>query len=162
LVSTYVSYLSVARNLGASLSSVASQATVARDSSYYKENIGKVTTVDEFMGDYKLYSYAMKAYGLEDMTYAKAFMKKVLESDLSDSSSFANSLSDGRYAEFAAAFNFPARRRQPSRMRSGTACSTPMRNLSTPRLTISQTRRIISKRISRRSPRSTISCRARS
>jgi hypothetical protein len=106
LVSTYVSYLSVARNLNASLSSVASQATVSRDSAYYKENIDKVTTVDEFMGDYKLYSYAMKAYGLDDMTYAKAFMKKVLESDLSDSSSFANSLSDGRYAEFAAAFKF--------------------------------------------------------
>ncbi|KPH05571.1 DUF1217 domain-containing protein (plasmid) [Rhizobium acidisoli] len=106
MVSTYVSYLAVARNLNASLSSVASQGTVARDSAYYKENIGKVTTVDEFMGDYKLYSYAMKAYGLDDMTYAKAFMKKVLESDLSDSSSFANSLSDGRYAEFAAAFKF--------------------------------------------------------
>jgi len=101
-----VSYLSVARNLSASLSSVASQATVSRDSDYYKENIDKVTTVDEFMGDYKLYSYAMKAYGLEDMTYAKAFMKKVLESDLSDSSSFANTLSDSRYAEFAAAFKF--------------------------------------------------------
>ncbi|OWV82114.1 flagellar protein [Rhizobium sp. R634] len=106
MVSTYVSYLAVARNLNASLSSVASQATVARDSAYYKENIDKVTTVDEFMSDYKLYSYAMKAYGLEDMTYAKAFMKKVLESDLSNSSSFANSLSDSRYAEFAAAFKF--------------------------------------------------------
>ncbi|MBB4443026.1 MULTISPECIES: DUF1217 domain-containing protein [Rhizobium] len=106
MVSTYVSYLTVARNLNASLSNVASQATVARDSAYYKENIDKVTTVDEFMSDYKLYSYAMKAYGLEDMTYAKAFMKKVLESDLSDSSSFANSLSDTRYAEFAAAFKF--------------------------------------------------------
>ncbi|MGO7536253.1 DUF1217 domain-containing protein [Rhizobium leguminosarum] len=106
MVSTYVSYLSVARNLNASLSSVASQATVSRDSAYYKENIDKVTTVNEFMSDYKLYSYAMKAYGLEDMTYAKAFMKKVLESDLSDSSSFANSLSDTRYAEFAAAFKF--------------------------------------------------------
>ncbi|MGO7687659.1 DUF1217 domain-containing protein [Rhizobium ruizarguesonis] len=106
MVSTYVSYLSVARNLNASLSSVASQATVSRDSAYYKENIDKVTTVDEFMSDYKLYSYAMKAYGLEDMTYAKAFMKKVLESDLSDSTSFANSLSDTRYAEFAAAFKF--------------------------------------------------------
>ncbi|MGO6678617.1 DUF1217 domain-containing protein [Rhizobium leguminosarum] len=106
MVSTYVSYLTVARNLNASLSNVASQATVARDSAYYKKNIDKVTTVDEFMSDYKLYSYAMKAYGLEDMTYAKAFMKKVLESDLSDSSSFANSLSDTRYAEFAAAFKF--------------------------------------------------------
>ncbi|SCW89038.1 Protein of unknown function [Rhizobium mongolense subsp. loessense] len=106
MVSTYVSYLSIARNLSTSLSNVAAKATVSRDSTYYKENIGKVASVEEFMSDYKLYSYAMKAYGLEDMTYAKAFMKKVLESDLSDSSSFANSLSDSRYVEFAAAFKF--------------------------------------------------------
>ncbi len=106
MVSTYVSYLTVARDMNASLSAVASKATVASDTQYYKDNINKVTSVDEFMGDYRLYSYAMKAYGLEDMTYAKAFMKKVLESDLSDSSSFANKLSDGRYADFAAAFKF--------------------------------------------------------
>jgi hypothetical protein len=106
MVSTYVSYLSITRNLSTTLSNVASQATVSRDSAYYKENINKVTSVDDFMSDYKLYSYAMKAYGLEDMTYAKAFMKKVLESDLSDSASFANSLSDTRYTEFAAAFKF--------------------------------------------------------
>ena len=106
MVSTYVSYLAIAGNLTTSLRNVASQGAVARDTGYYKEHITKVTTVDEFMDDYKLYSYAMKAYGLEDMTYAKAFMKKVMESDLSDSSSFANSLSDSRYAEFAAAFKF--------------------------------------------------------
>ncbi len=106
MVSTYVSYLTVARDMNASLSAIASKATVASDTQYYKDNINKVTTVDEFMGDYRLYSYAMKAYGLEDMTYAKAFMKKVLESDLSDSSSFANKLSDSRYADFAAAFKF--------------------------------------------------------
>ncbi|MFT4181889.1 MAG: DUF1217 domain-containing protein, partial [Rhizobium sp.] len=69
-------------------------------------NIGKVKSVDDFMDDYQLYSYAMEAYGLSDMTYAKAFMKQVLTSDLSDSSSFANKLTDPRYKEFAAAFNF--------------------------------------------------------
>ncbi len=106
MVSTYLSYLSVANNLNKSLSAVASKGAVASDTTYYKENIGKVTTVDEFMDDYRLYSYAMKAYGLEDMTYAKAFMKKVLESDLSDSSSFANTLSDDRYSQFASAFKF--------------------------------------------------------
>jgi hypothetical protein len=58
------------------------------------------------ISDYKLYSYALKVYGLGDMTYAKAFMKKVLESDLSDSSSFANSLGDSRYTDFAAAYEF--------------------------------------------------------
>lgn len=106
MVSTYISYLSVTRNLSTSLDNIASKATVSRDTAYYKENINKVTSVDEFMSDYRLYSYAMTAYGLEDMIYARAFMQKVLESDLSDSSSFANSLSDSRYAEFAAAFKF--------------------------------------------------------
>ena len=43
-----------------------------------------VIPVDEFLDDYRLYTYAVKAYGLEDMGYAKAFMRKVLESDLTD------------------------------------------------------------------------------
>jgi hypothetical protein len=105
-LSTYTSYLIVNRDMKSSLNSVASQTTVSRESAYYEENIGKVTSVDEFVDDYRLYSYAMKAHGLSDMTYGKAFMKKVLESDLTDSSSFANSLTDKRYAAFAAAFNF--------------------------------------------------------
>lgn len=105
-ISTYASYLSVNRDLKSSLSTVASQSSVAKDTAYYKENIGKVKTVDEFLDNYKLYSYAMKAYGLEDMTYGKAFMRKVLESDLTDSSSFANSLTDKRYVQFAEVFNF--------------------------------------------------------
>lgn len=105
-ISTYSSYLTVNRDMKSSLATVASQSAVAKDTEYYKENIGKVTTVDEFLGNYKLYSYAMKAFGLEDMTYGKAFMRKVLESDLTDSSSFANSLTDKRYLQFAKAFNF--------------------------------------------------------
>ena len=63
-------------------------------------------TVDDFMKNDRLYQYAMKAYGLEDMVYAKAFMKKVLQSDLSDPNSYANKLIDKRYQEFAAAFSF--------------------------------------------------------
>ncbi|MGO7421705.1 DUF1217 domain-containing protein, partial [Rhizobium ruizarguesonis] len=106
MISASLAYTILSRDMTSSLNKVASQATVKKDAQYYADHINKVENVDDFLGDYKLYSYAMKAYGLEDMTYAKAFMKKVLESDLSDSSSFANSLSDGRYAEFAAAFKF--------------------------------------------------------
>ena len=40
------------------------------------------------------------------MTNARALMKKVMESDLTDPKSFANQLSDVRYRNFAAAFNF--------------------------------------------------------
>ncbi|MBR0882518.1 hypothetical protein ACVMGC_011004 [Bradyrhizobium barranii subsp. barranii] len=106
MVSTYFSYSYITRNLKQSLARVEQQTDVAREEAYYKANIGKVKTVDDFMKDYRLYHYAMKAYGLEDMAYAKAFMKKVLESDLSDSRSFVNKLVDKRYQEFAAAFSF--------------------------------------------------------
>ncbi len=104
--STYTSYLVLNRDINSSLSRVAKQGDVALNTAYYEENIGKVTTAEEFVNDYRLFSYAMKAYGLEEMTYAKAFMQKVLESDPNDATSFANTLTDTRYAEFAKAYNF--------------------------------------------------------
>ncbi|UWU65668.1 DUF1217 domain-containing protein [Bradyrhizobium sp. NC92] len=106
MVSTYFSYNYISRHLKQSLTRVEQQPDVSREAAYYKANIGKVKTVDDLMKDYRLYHFAMKAYGLEDMAYAKAFMRKVLESDLSDANSFVNKLVDKRYREFAAAFSF--------------------------------------------------------
>ncbi|WFU85139.1 DUF1217 domain-containing protein [Bradyrhizobium sp. CIAT3101] len=106
MVSTYFGYSYVTRNLAQTLTRVAQQSDVSREAAYYKANIGKVHSVDDLMNDYRLYHYVTKAYGLEDMAYAKAFMKKVLQSDLSDAKSFANTLIDKRYREFAAAFSF--------------------------------------------------------
>ncbi|MCF1467449.1 DUF1217 domain-containing protein [Agrobacterium vitis] len=108
MVSTYIGYDLVNRDMKASLKRVSQEPEVAREQKYYQENIGKVKTVDDFMNDDRLYQYTMKANGLEDMTYAKAFMKKVLESDLSDENSYANKLSDDRYRDFARSFNFSA------------------------------------------------------
>lgn len=106
MLSTPLSYQMITRDMSATLKRTAAQPDVKRATEYYRENIGKVTSLDEFLDDHRLYSYAMKAYGLEDMTYAKAFMRKVLESDLSDKASFANKLVDKRYQEFAKAFSF--------------------------------------------------------
>ena len=108
MLSTYMSYNLITRDMLTSFNRTAGDSVNAREAAYYKENIGKVASVDEFLDDYRLYSYAMKAYGLEEMTYAKAFMRKVLESDVSDANSFANLLTDERYRTFAAAFSFNA------------------------------------------------------
>ncbi len=108
MITASLAYTILSRDMTKSLDRVANQAQVKKDAQYYADNINKVKNVDDFLGDYKLYSYAMKAYGLDDMIYAKAFMKKVLESDLTNANSFANKLSDTRYKEFAAAFNFNA------------------------------------------------------
>ncbi|OBZ92858.1 flagellar protein [Pararhizobium polonicum] len=106
MVSTYIDYNLITRDMKTSLQRTSQQAMVTRETEYYKANIGNVTSIDEFLDDYRLYAYAMKAHGLEDMTYAKAFMRKVLESDLSDDNSYANKLTDDRYRNFAMAFSF--------------------------------------------------------
>jgi hypothetical protein len=106
MLSTYTSYSLYSRDIGSALKRVANDPIVARDAKYYADNIGKVKNVDEFLKNYRLFSYAMKAHGLEEMTYAKAFMKQVLESDLNDPDSFANKLTDTKYRTFAAAYDF--------------------------------------------------------
>src|ERR1700730_17633679 len=106
MTSTYLSLQLYTQNLPRSLSITASRADVARDTQYYQDNIGKITSVDQFLNDKRLFSIAMKANGLGDMTFAPAFMRKVLESNLSDPKSFANKLADTRYVAFAKQFNF--------------------------------------------------------
>lgn len=107
-MSTFTSYLTLSRDLPLTLKNLASTREVANAAQYYQANIGKVKTVDDLMKDQRLYAYAMKAAGLEDMAYAKAFIKKVLMSDLSDTESFANKLTDKRYLALAQSFNFDA------------------------------------------------------
>jgi hypothetical protein len=106
MLSTLLNYRLYASDLTASLQRIQSDARVASDTQYYDEHIGKIKTVDEFLSDTRLYTYALKAYGLEDQAGSKAFVRKVIESDLSDSASFANALSDSRYRSFAEAFSF--------------------------------------------------------
>ncbi|MDJ0929488.1 DUF1217 domain-containing protein [Breoghania sp.] len=93
-------------NLDRSLTTVASDPTLERESAYYLENMENVTSIDEFLEDDRLFDYAMKAFGLEDMDYAKTFMRKVLEEGIDDDDSFAKQFTDGKYAAFAETFNF--------------------------------------------------------
>jgi hypothetical protein len=106
VLSTLASYRQISANLQRSLTAASQQPMVARETEYYMASIGNVTSVDDFLDDQRLFSYAMKAHGLEDMTYAKAFMRKALEEGIEESRSFANSLSDSRYREFVETFNF--------------------------------------------------------
>jgi hypothetical protein len=106
MLSTVADYQRISNDMSRSLSITATKPDVSRETAYYLANIGKVTSVDGFLKDYRLFSYAMKAYGLSDMVYAKAFMRKVLTEGTQNSDSFANKLSDPRYREFANTFNF--------------------------------------------------------
>jgi hypothetical protein len=106
VLSASVSYRVITENLDRSLKNTAEKPQVARDTKYYLDNIGKVKSLDDFLADDRLYNYAMKAGGLSDMAYAKAFMRKVLTEGVDEPKSFANSLADKRYQKFAETFNF--------------------------------------------------------
>ncbi|MGY8685565.1 DUF1217 domain-containing protein [Bradyrhizobium sp. UFLA05-153] len=108
MLSTIADYTRITKDMGKSLTLIAKQPDVSRETDYFLANIGKVKTIDDFLKNYRLYSYAMKAYGLSDMIYAKAFMRKVLTEGIATTTTFANKLTDARYREFAAAFNFAA------------------------------------------------------
>lgn len=108
MLTTSDSYRLISQNLTRSLTALAREPQVARESKYYLEHIGDIKSVDDFMKNDRIYRFAMKAFGLEDMAYAKAFVRKVLTEGVSDPKAFANTLSDPRFKELAGAFNFAA------------------------------------------------------
>jgi hypothetical protein len=104
--STLLTYRLLARDMTRSLSTKAAEKPVALESGYYLKHIGKVTSIDGFLKDTRLFTYAMKAFGLEDMAYAKGYMRKVLKEGVTDPKSFANKLNDDRFKAFAKVFDF--------------------------------------------------------
>ncbi|GGF74302.1 flagellar basal body rod protein FlgF [Azorhizobium oxalatiphilum] len=105
LGSTFATYNYYVKNSATALTMQANDPQTKRDITYYEANIGKLKTADDFVNNYTIFNTAMTAFGLSDMAHAKAYMKKVLESDLSDKNSFANRLADDRFVNFAKAFS---------------------------------------------------------
>lgn len=77
-----------------------------REIEHYLATIGNMKSIDDFMGDDRVYAFAMKAFGLEEMTYAKAYMRKALSEGIDRNDSFANRLNDRRFRDFVESFNF--------------------------------------------------------
>jgi hypothetical protein len=115
MLSTFTDYRSITANLSKSIDRTASEASTKNEVRYFQDHIGSVGTVDAFLKDTRLYTFAMKAYGLDDMIYAKGFMRKVLlgEPD-ANGRVLVDRLQDSRYRDFAAAFSFRAYGDDPS------------------------------------------------
>jgi len=106
MTTTTSTYLSIVNNLPAMQAMTAKDPAVQTASAYYAANIGKATSVDDFVGNYRLLSYALNAYGLGDQIDSTALIKQVLEGGVSNPKSLANTLP--QWTAFATAFNFAA------------------------------------------------------
>lgn len=106
MTSTTSAYLAVSQNLPRYQAMTAAEPAVKSATAYYEANIGSVTSIQDFVGNYRLLSYALDAYGLGDQINATALVTKVLEGGVSNPNSLANTLSNSAWRAFAAAFNF--------------------------------------------------------
>ena len=106
MTSTTASYLSIANNLGRYQSATEANPSVKSATAFYLANIGKVKSISDFVNNYRLLSYALTAFGLQNETNAKGLITKVLQGGVSNGSSLANTLTDPSFTAFATAFDF--------------------------------------------------------
>lgn len=78
----------------------------SREVEYFQENIGSVETLDDLMGDRRLLSVALEAFGLGDEIDKGAFVRKIIEEGTEDSSAFAVRLANSDYIDLAETFDF--------------------------------------------------------
>src|SRR5258708_10180926 len=81
------------------------QTQVQQDVTYFQNNISKVKSVADLTNDPKLLAFITKAFGLDADSAYPAKIAAVLNSNLSDTTSYANSLLDPPYHQLPKEFN---------------------------------------------------------
>jgi len=103
----------VQRTEARQVAAVAKDPVVQRATTYFRENVSRADKAEDFVKDYRLLHTALSAFGLEADLPNKAFIQKVLESDVGDKKSLVNRLADKRYLRMAEALGFGSKKPQP-------------------------------------------------
>lgn len=84
----------------------AKSAELKRDTAYFRENIGAVTSAEELVSDRRLLTVTLGAFGLQDDIDNRFFIRKMLEEGTTNEDALANRFTDPRYKEMSEAFGF--------------------------------------------------------
>ncbi|WP_134496218.1 DUF1217 domain-containing protein [Microvirga pakistanensis] len=106
MISTSTRYQIITNNMTRTKALIENDTVVKREIEYYNKTIKTIKTLDDFIKNDRVFKFAMKAYGLEDMAFGKALIKKLLQEGLSNPTSMANKMTNPLYKEFAKAFDF--------------------------------------------------------
>jgi hypothetical protein len=82
---------------------------IVRDTEYFEQNIGKITTAEDLVSDRRLLRVALGAFGLQEDINSRAFIRKILEEGTIRDDALANRLADERYKQLSKAFAFADR-----------------------------------------------------
>lgn len=77
-----------------------------RDTDYFVENIGQITSAEALVSDRRLLTVALGAFGLQDDIDNRYFIQKVFEEGSVNEDALAVRFSDNRYQELSQAFGF--------------------------------------------------------
>jgi hypothetical protein len=89
-----------------SFSAFMNDPVLQREITYFKQNVGTATTAQALLGNYRLQSFALTAFGLSSEQGMNGLMAKVLNSKPNSTTSFAASMTDPRFTAIANAFNY--------------------------------------------------------
>jgi hypothetical protein len=109
MTTTTSAYLAVSQNLPRYQAMTPTLPAVQSATAYYEAHIGGVTSIQDFVDNYRLLSYALDAHGLGGQINSKSLIIKVLQGGVSNPNSLANTLNNSAWKAFAAAFNFAGR-----------------------------------------------------
>ena len=79
-------------------------AVIQRDTDYFRETIGSITTAEELVSDRRLLTVALGAFGLQDDINNTFFIRKMLEEGTTADDALANRFTDSRYRDLSEAF----------------------------------------------------------
>ncbi len=102
----YAGWRFLEQTLDAQKTAHAESTLIERQTDLFRERIGSITQPADLVADRQILEVALGAFGLGDDIDNKFFIRRILEDDLSDPEALANRLSDARYEQFAAAFDF--------------------------------------------------------
>ena len=72
----------------------------------FRTQVKDIETVDQFVDNYEVYSFVMKAFDLEDQIFGKAMIKAALKSNIEDDEALINRLTDPRIKDLYDAMGF--------------------------------------------------------
>jgi hypothetical protein len=105
-VNLITDYKRLTKDIGVTLARTAKSPEIKREAETYLKRLANVKTVDEFVDDPRVFNFAMEAFGLKDMIFAKGMMRKVLTEGIDNPQAFSMRMADSRFREFAETFNF--------------------------------------------------------
>lgn len=102
----YAGWAFLERTMDSQKDAFTESSSMKRDTDYFRENIGSVSSVEDLMADRRLLTVALGAFGLDDDINNTYFIQKVLSDGTDDAGALANKLSDKSYLNLSQAFGF--------------------------------------------------------